>query len=361
MNILFVHSIGKKKFGGGERWLIAVANGLKSRGHRVIVVGSPGSRLLDAAMKSGLESEGMNIYSDISLYHAFKLSGIIRKQKIDVVISRDRDIAVAGLAAGMGGNPLVIVRYGSPLRRSFRKHAFLLGRFADGVITNTHSIKEEFESRKITEKGFVRVIYNGLFMRDDKHKYDFSARFPGKKIILSVGRLTVHKGYMYLIDAVEMLGSKFDDLMFVLLGEGKHHGKLAAYARRKGVDSLVQFEGYVDNVIPYLRGCDIFVLPSLYEGMPNAAMEAMAYGKPVILTEVNGARELIPDENKGILIPAHDAAAIAGTVERLLGDSELCLRMGKEAAGFINNNFTESAMIDNIESYIFEKLAEKKL
>jgi glycosyltransferase involved in cell wall biosynthesis len=68
-------------------------------------------------------------------------------------------------------------------------------------------------------------------------------------------------------------------------------------------------------VVPYLKGCDLFVLPSLYEGMSNAAMEAMAYGKPVILTNVNGAGELVPDEGKGVLIPARDPQAIAAEVE----------------------------------------------
>lgn len=359
MRILFVHSIGKRKFGGGEKWLVTAASGLRDNGHSVFVGGRSGSRLLRAASKKNLETVEFNIFSDISVYHVFRIAAFLRRNSIDAVITRGRDLAVAGMAARLGGNPLVLVRHGLPLRSSYRKHSFLLRRLADGIITNTISIKELYELNGWVDRDFTRVIYNGAVAENNLPAYNYAERFPGKRIILSVGRLALQKGYHYLINAVSLLVEERDDLMFVILGEGKLYGKLLAYARKKGVSHLIHFEGFVENVAPYLKGCDIFVLPSLYEGMPNAAMEAMAHGKPVILTNVNGAGELIPDREKGILIPPRDPRAIATAVKELLDCAELREKLGFRAREHVLDKFPVSAMISGIESYIKEKLSQK--
>jgi glycosyltransferase involved in cell wall biosynthesis len=359
MNILFVHSIGKKKFGGGEKWLISAATGLRDNGHRVIVGGRPGSRLLKAARLHGLETVAFNIFSDISVYHVFRIASFLRANKIGVLITKGRDLAVAGTAAWMGGNPLVLVRHGLPMRSSFKKHTFLLRTLADGVITNTTTIKDLYEVNGWVEKDFTKVIYNGAFAPNNVASYNYSEKFPGKKIVLTVGRLAVQKGYYYLIDAIALLSREHNDLMFVVLGEGKLYSKLVSYARKKGVSDKIHFEGFVENVVPYLKGCDLFVLPSLYEGMSNAAMEAMSYGKPVILTNVNGAKELIPDKGKGLLIPPHDAQAIAEAVLKLKDDNELCERLGNEAKRYVLANFPVSEMIANIQTLIDERIAAK--
>lgn len=361
MHILFVHSIGKLKFGGGEKWLITAAVGLRDNGHKVFIGGRPGSRLLKAASLNGLETVGFNIYSDISIYHVFRIASFLKANKIDVLITKGRDLAVAGMAARIGGNPVVLVRHGLPLRSSVRKHTFLLNKLAHGVITNTRSIKELYEINGWVKKDFTRVIYNGTFAGNNVPSYNYSTRFPGKKIILTVGRLAVQKGYFYLIDAIALLRQINDDFMVVVLGEGKLHNRLVDYARKKGVFDIIHFEGFVENVVPYLKGCDMFVLPSLYEGMSNAAMEAMAYGKPVILSNVNGAKELIPDPGKGVLIPACDPQAITDAILMLMDDKDLCARLGEEARNHILVNFPVSSMISNIQSYINEMISAKNI
>jgi len=352
MRILFVHSIGKNKFGGGERWLITVAAGLKSIGHTVFVGAKSDSKLQRAATKIGLETVSLNIISDLSIYHAFRIATFLKRNRIDIVITRGRDLAVAGLAARMGGRQVVIVRHGLPLRSSIRKHSFLLNWLADGIITNTYTIKNLYEQKGWVRNDFTKVIYNGTPRVDSVTPYNYSERYPGKTIVLSVGRLAAQKGYFFLIDAIALLSKKYSNLMFVVLGDGKLHSKLVSYAQKKGVSHLIEFEGFVENVIPYLMGCDLFVLSSLYEGMSNAAMEAMACGKPVIITKVNGAEELIPDEGKGILIPPSDSSAIAQAVERLVNDSKLRGQMGEEARRYVLENFTVSSMVEQIEQYI---------
>lgn len=356
MRILFVHTIGRKKFGGGEKWLVNAAAGLQERGHQVIVGGKSNSLLLQAAGQTGIDTAVFDIISDLSIYHVIKISRFIRKNKIDIVVSRDGDLSVAGPAAKLAGGTPVIVRYGLAMRSSFRKHTFLLRNFASGVITNTFSIRDHFEDKGIAGRDFVKVIYNGIDIGDDIPARDFSERFGERTVILTVARMAIQKGYYYLIDAIALLKHYRPDLVFVFLGTGKLYNKLVKYARDKKVLDMIHFEGFVGDAIPFIRGCDILVLPSLYEGMPNAAMEAMACGKPVVLTDVNGARELVPDKNKGLLIPSKDPQAIADAIGKLVEDKKMREAMGGEAAKFVRANFTYTRMINELEDYLKGKV-----
>ncbi len=358
MRILFVHCIRKEKFGGGEKWLVAAAAGLTRRGHDVTIGGRPGSKLFLAASAAGVKTANINIFSDISIYHVFRVYQYIRKHKTEVLVTRSTDLTVAGLAAAMArrkhGKPIVIVRHGLPMIYAIRKHVFLLNKLAQGIITNTSSIKEEYERKKYFPAGFTRVIHNGITPIEDTAEVDFGARFPGKRIVLSVGRLAYQKGYSYLVEAIAMLPKAYDDLVFVILGKGKLHGKLLAHARKKNVLHRMHFEGFVEDVNPYLRACEFFVLPSLYEGLPNAAMEAMAAGKAVILTRVNGTPELVNNPTLGVLVPAKNPKALAEAIMQLADNQSLCSNMGTKAARHMRDGFGMNAMINSIETYLHE-------
>ncbi len=383
MNILFVHAIGKNKFGGGEKWVIMAGCGLRDLGHRVWVGGRSGSRLLAMAREHGLETVPMNVLSDLSLWHCMKIARFIRRNGIDTIIARERELGVAGLAAKMaagvtragapavkGGKPdavkdeapvkmvvkpVVLSRHGLPLRSSIRKHVWLLKCFADGLITNAKSTREIYEHNNWFRKDFIHLLYNGVNPPGATNEYDFSARFPGKKIILSVGRLARQKGFCHLIDAMARLRGRHDDLQLVILGEGKMKRQLKALARKKKVADRVHFQGFVQDVSPYLAGADLFVLPSLYEGMPNAAMEAMAHGKPVVITGVDGASELVPDPGKGRLVPPKNPEAICEAIRTYLENPELRATTGQNAREYVLQHFSARRMTEELHQLILEK------
>lgn len=364
MRILFVHAIGKSKFGGGEKWVVSAAAGLRDRGHHVVVGGRGHSQLLQVAREAGLETVNFNILSDISPYHVFRIARFMCRHQTDVVITRGTNLAIVGLAARMAGNPPVIVRHGLPLMSRIRKHLFLMRNLADGIITNTQSIKAHYESNNWLPPGFTRVVYNGTVAcgntgNGGNAEAIPAERFPGKRVVLAVGRLARQKGYHDLIDAIALLKGRYNNLLFVILGSGKLLGRLRAHARRRGVEHLIRFEGFVRDVSPYLRECELFVLTSLYEGMPNAAMEAMAHGKPVILTNVNGAPELIPDKEKGVLVPPRCPRTIADSMIRLLENPQLRHKMGCEARAHVAGNFPMKTMVEEMEAYLLEMVDKK--
>ncbi len=355
MRILFVHTIAPNKYGGGERWVVKAASGLKNAGHQVFVASWSGSVLLKEARQAGVSTAAFNIFSDLSIYQAIRLARFIRKHKIEAVVSKRRDLAVAGMAARWAGNPVVLVRSGSPPQRSVAKHVFLMRNLAAGIVTNTLSIKEFYLDHGLPPTDFIRVIYNGLKLYDNIESYDFSDEFPGKKIILCLGRVVSDKGYYHLIDALQLIKKKDPDILAYVIGEGKDKTKMKSYAGTKGVEEMIYFAGYKSFPVPYIKGCHLFLHPSLYEGMPNAPMEAMAYGKPVIMTRVNGADELSNDGKNAVLIPPASSQAIADAVISYFDKPEAYVSMAQSARKFVREKFTMDVMVKQLEQFILDK------
>ncbi|MBW6499439.1 MAG: glycosyltransferase [Bacteroidales bacterium] len=360
MRILFVRIIGRNKYGGGERWVVNAASALQDLGHQVFVAGKSNSLLLREAGSRGLQTLSFNIFWPFRLFQALWLARFLRKEKIDVVVCFGRELTVAGLAARWSGNPLVIRRASSPPSKNARKIKRRARWFADGIITNTATIKAVYDRLGFTEKDYVKVIYNGFTPDEQAPAFDFSRQFPSKTIVLSVGRLVKEKGYFYLIDALHELKEKNPKLLCFVIGDGKDKQSLQHYAREKGVGHMIHFEGYVHQPAAYYKGCDLFVHPSLFEGMPNAPMEAMAYGKPVIMTRVDGAEELSQGGKFAALIPPADPQSIAQAVHHALQNPEQTETMAREAKVYVLEKFGMTTMARALEQYMLDRLAQKE-
>lgn len=356
MNILFIHAIGRTKFGGGEKWVLTAAKGLQERGHTVFLGCRPRSVLGDRAAEMGVPVEHFNIISDVSPYNIMKITQFLRREKIDVIVSKNRDFGVAGTAGWLAGTPVVLVRHGLPLRKNIVKHRFLINNLADGIIVNAAMTKELYVDKNWFDKNFTHVIYNGIEPEHDCDPISFDTMHPGKLIILSVGRLVKQKGFQYLISAAKILKEQRDDFLIVILGEGKMRETLKIQAEELGVSDCIQLPGFVRNVGPYMKGCDIFVLPSLYEGLSNAAIEAMSYAKPAVLSEINGSREIVTPGENGYIVPPKDDTALARALLDLLDSEERRAVFGNCARVHVNERFSIEGMVDKLEKLFQEKL-----
>jgi glycosyltransferase involved in cell wall biosynthesis len=149
--------------------------------------------------------------------------------------------------------------------------------------------------------------------------------------VCAVGRLSAEKGHRYLVDALPSMVSRMPNLRCFFLGEGRERQELDAQLTRLGMRDRAIFAGFQKDVRPWVQACDVLVNPSLTEGMPNAVLEAMSLGTPVVATAVGGVPDLITDQESGLLVVPGDPPALAGAVYSLWADSSLALRLAKNA------------------------------
>lgn len=361
MNILFINSIGRDKFGGGEKWMVTAAKGLAERGHNVVLGSKKNSKTLDYAVSKGVKTSIFEIRGDISPLTTLKIAAFLKRHDIDVLICNlNKDVRVAGLAALLVKKPVVLARHGMLLCGNKWKHKVTLTKLVDGIITNSRTIREAYRNYGWFDEDFVNVIYNGITIPEQVAAYDFSSSFPGKKIIYSAGRLSGQKGFTYLINAAAILKKKRADLVFVISGEGKLDAELKKQAAQAGLEDSFIFLGFTADIYPYLKGCDLFVLASLFEGMPNVVMEAMAMQKPVVATDVNGARELMVEGKTGIIVPPENPESLARAIETIIDNPETLEKFGRAGYERVNREFTMNAMVDNLERLLQQKIMEKQ-
>ncbi len=170
--------------------------------------------------------------------------------------------------------------------------------------------------------------------------------------LLSVGRLRHQKGHAVLLRALPMVLRQFPNTMMLIAGDGPLRQELQAEAESLGISEQVRFLG-VRNDIPVLMTlADLFLFPSRFEGMPNAVLEAMSHGLPVIATAVQGVDEIIRDGDNGVIVPLEDPGRLADAILRLLSYPEERRRLGRSAQATIEKDYTVDKMCIKYEKLL---------
>jgi glycosyltransferase involved in cell wall biosynthesis len=177
------------------------------------------------------------------------------------------------------------------------------------------------------------------------------------KVIVTVGRQEFQKGHVYLVRAFDVLAGSRRDLVLLLVGgTGTRSTEIASAVDRSPHRDRIITLGQRDDVGDLLAASDVFVLPSLYEGFPGAAIEAMALGLPVVASNLATVRELVDDGASGLLVPPRDAGRLAEAIARVVDDPELAARLGDRGRErFLSRLTTEQShrrMMD-----LYERLA----
>ena len=163
-------------------------------------------------------------------------------------------------------------------------------------------------------------------------------------VVGAVGRLTEQKGFEYLLRSAPKLLQKFPSAVIIIVGEGPLREPLQALARELGVADRVMFPGSRTDMPSVYARFDCFVLPSLYEGMPMAIIEAMASGRAIVATNVGGVGKLIQSGVNGLLVEAKDVDALERNVGQVLSDYELRVRLGRQAHDTAAGRFSAETM-----------------
>ena len=175
-------------------------------------------------------------------------------------------------------------------------------------------------------------------------------------VVLTPARLHPQKGHTFLLRAA----AEVPDATFVLAGDGPLRAELEAEARDLGVAGRCVFLGQRADVPALLAAADLFVLPSLFEGLPVSVLEAMAAELPIVATAIGGTDEAITSEESGLLVPPKDPAALASAIRRLRADSPFARRLAAAARARVEREFSSEATARRVMRVYDEVLAEAR-
>jgi starch synthase (maltosyl-transferring) len=169
----------------------------------------------------------------------------------------------------------------------------------------------------------------------------------GSPVLITIGRLDVQKGIDVLLAAVPEIIAQVPSAHFLIVGDGPIRSALEQQARSLGIAPYLHWTGLRNDVPELLAAATALVLPSRWEGMPNVVLEALAAGRPVVATDVEGVRDLVSDGINGWVIPPHQPPSLAERVVRLLSDPEAIPRMGAESQALYCDRFTIDRLVEN--------------
>ncbi|MFA6047654.1 MAG: glycosyltransferase family 4 protein [Parcubacteria group bacterium] len=202
---------------------------------------------------------------------------------------------------------------------------------AGAVVANSSMLRDL--ALKSNNQQKVDVIYNGINI--EHFRPGAISRENKNFTILCASRLSRRKGFDYVIDAFNKIHEKYPEARLVIAGgEGNAEEELKNQTKELKLENKITFTGFVTpntQFLKYYNAADVFVLPSLNEGMSNNMLEAMASGLPIIMTPTGGAEELIKDGVNGCIVRFKDSADIAEKLEKLINNPELCKKMGIES------------------------------
>jgi glycosyltransferase involved in cell wall biosynthesis len=178
-----------------------------------------------------------------------------------------------------------------------------------------------------------------------------------RRVFLSVGHLGEIKGHDYTLQALPTVIQQFPDVLLIIAGDGAtdDYARLQALIARLQLQEHVKLLGQTSNVIEWLNVCEVFVQPSVEEGFGLVFVEAGACSKPVVATAVGGIKDIIVDQQTGLLVAPRDATGLAQALLTLLSRSDLRQRMGQAAQQRVSTSFTLAAMV-NKYTQLFSQL-----
>jgi glycosyltransferase involved in cell wall biosynthesis len=170
-------------------------------------------------------------------------------------------------------------------------------------------------------------------------------------IVLTIARLDAQKGISHLLDAA----AGVPGASFAIAGDGPDRAALEARATSLGLGERARFLGHRRDVPALLAAADLFVLPSLYEGLPLAVLEAMAAGVPVIATAIGGTDEIVRDGETGMLVPPADPHALVAAITQTLSDRDRAMRLAAEARSYVERQYSVESMVGAV-SRLYDSL-----
>ncbi|MCL4534263.1 MAG: glycosyltransferase [Bacteroidetes bacterium] len=347
---------------GAERLLLEIARRLDKDKYEVVVCSLRHSAPMAGQFRElGLRVEVLEMRAFVQPGPLWRLYRLLRDEHIDVLhTSLFRDAIYGRLLGRLAGVP-VIVNFMHMGHRAFWR--YWLNRWTAGMADRVLPLSHTVERLALEQDRFpadkLEVVYQGLDLSEfsPAPRSAELARSLGldsaRPIVGTVAALIPQKGHRYLIEAMPAVREVAPGAQLLFVGKGPLRAELEGMCRERQQKAV--FLDEIPNIADALGMMDVYVQPSLQEGIPQAVLEAMAMCKPAVATDVDGNPEAVVDGVTGLVVPPRQPGALAAAVCRLLAEPALAVAMGQAGRRRIEEQFTLDRMVRRIEQ-IYDEL-----
>lgn len=368
--IRILHLITTMPIGGAESLILTTLQLLDPQRFTSVLccIQEPGS-LGEEAIKKGYRVVSLGCMKDkgFDRQAVRDITEVIRTENIDIVHCHLYHAGLYGrLAAKITGRPVIFTVhnvYSNP-KIHRRLINWWLGRSTERIIAVSQSVARDVERYDWIKSPKLLVIPNGI---DISPFADLPARavakqrlgFPEDALVLGcVGRLEPQKGHRYLLEALSAILVETGDCPHLfIVGDGGERDRLQSLVSQWGLSQRVHLLGARRDIPDLLAAFDVFVLPSLWEGLPLAMLEAMAASLPVIATDVGGIGEVIPNQESGLILPPASSSALKVAIQQLASNSSLRASLGAAAKMRVEQRYSAAAMLGALEDIYVQTAA----
>ena len=299
------------------------------------------------------------IDSPRGLYQILRLSWFLRRGKFDVVHTHDLWSNLMGVpAARLAGIPAIVSSRRDLAHLDWyqgKRRAWLrrIQGLSHAIVANATPVRDDLIAQDRFAPEFLHVIRNGVDVGKFHGPSEREELFPnagtGKLMVLVGNMHTDVKGHPWLIESASAVVREFPSTRFVLVGDGEARETFADQVRKLNLEENFLFLGRRGDVPRILASCDIAVLPSRAEGLPNAVLEYMAAGLPTVVSRVGGNEDLVQDGVTGLLVPAEDSAALSAALLRYLRNPEEARAIAQSGREFVIRNFSFERLVREVD------------
>jgi glycosyltransferase involved in cell wall biosynthesis len=369
--IAVLYLITELNVGGAERVVQRLATQLSKRRYNVLVAclhepGAVADEMLAADVP--VVNLGMRGKSDVRV--VYQLFRLLRDEGIQILHAHMfHSNLLAALVGKLANVPVIIAtRHCEDIGGSRREQINRWTRgLCDAVVAVSQEVCEAEIRHSRTDPSKVIVIPNGVqieaFTGVSQAKVEALGQelgiHPGAPVIGTVARFDEQKGHIYLLDATVKILQQLPNTKVLLVGGGPLRPQMEDKAEALGLSDSIIFAGIRYDIPEILALLDLFVLSSLWEGLPIAILEAMAAGRPIVATRVGGVPEAVVDGVTGLLVPPRDPVALADAVTRLLRRPGLCRQMGQAGQERASQYYSVESMVEQTQT-LYERLLDAK-
>jgi glycosyltransferase involved in cell wall biosynthesis len=340
-------------YGGAEKNLRIVADGMVQRGHEVVICNMntlPTVQKFDNRVRiidmPQFTSKGLKRFCQISW-----LKKLCKKENPDVLVSfLFMSNAIAAIAGKLAHIPVIVSERADPTQHTSKVEQLIYKCYelANGAVFQSEGAKKYFP-KKFQEKSVV--IPNPVILKDENLVVDYSK--STKSIAYSARFELKQKRQDIMLDAFKIVHEKHPEYVLDFYGDGPDEDQMKEYAKSLNVDHNVVFHGMSKTALQDISSSELFVLSSDYEGIPNSLLEALSIGLPCVSTDCSpgGARMLIQNEVNGLIVPCGDSINLAHAICRMIENREFAISCGQNALA-VRERFSLNAILNLWEIYL---------